>query len=374
MRRWLATVKKEMRQFMRDRLLLALIAFVYTGDVIMCTYALSFEVRHLRMAIADLDRTPLSARLIERFTSTEYFSEAYALQSTGGIDRLLDGGEADLALVIPSGFSADMLSGRDSSVQVLLSGMNGNTANAARGYAAAIVGGFSHDAMVAQAQRLGITGNLPEVSLEQRIWYNPELQFRYFMVISMIVLAGLIVGIVTAAAGLVREKESGTIEQLVVTPLASHELILAKAAPPLLVGLLLLGPSFAIAAWFGVPVVGSVALFVAVTALAFVAFLSLGFLLGAVARNLQQALLLSFFTLFPLMFLSGTVVPLESMPSGMRVLSYASPVRYYMEAALGIFLKGNGLAILWPQFAILAAMGLVLGTAAVLRLRRDLYR
>jgi ABC-2 type transport system permease protein len=252
--------------------------------------------------------------------------------------------------------------------------MNGNTANAARGYAAAIIEGFSHDAMVAQAQRLGFTGNLPEVSLEQRIWYNPELQFRYFMVISMIVLAGLIVGIVTAAAGLVREKESGTIEQLIVTPLASHELILAKAAPPLLVGLLLLAPSFAIAAWFGVPVVGSVALFVAVTAVAFVAFLSLGFLLGAVARNLQQALLLSFFTLFPLMFLSGTVVPLESMPSGMRALSYVSPVRYYMEAALGIFLKGNGLAILWPQFVILAAMGLVLGAAAVMRLRRDLYR
>ena len=374
MRRLLATVKKEMRQFLRDRLLLALIAFVYTGDVIMCTYALSFEVRHLRMATVDLDRTPLSAQLIERFTSTEYFSEAYALQSTDAIDRLLDGGKVDLALVIPPGFSGDVLSGKDSGVQVLLSGMNGNTANAARGYAAAIVGGFSHDAMVAQAQRLGFTGSLPEVGLEQRIWYNPELQFRYFMVISMIVVAGLIVGIVTAAAGLVREKESGTIEQLVVTPLASHELILAKAAPPLLVGLLLLVPSFAIAAWFGVPVVGSVFLFVAVTALASLAFLSLGFLLGAIARNLQQALLLSFFALFPLMFLSGTVVPLESMPSGMRLLSYASPVRYYMEAALGIFLKGNGLAILWPQFAILAAMGLALGAAAVVRLRLNLYR
>ena len=374
MKRWLVTVKKEMRQFLRDRLLLALIAFVYTGDVIMCTYALSFEVRHLRLVTVDQDRTPLSARLIERFTSTEYFYLADSLQSPQAVDRLLDSDKADLALVIPPGFSADMLAGRDANVQVLLSGMNGNTANAARGYAAAIVGGFSHDAMLAQAQRAGFSGRLPEVSLEQRIWYNPELQFRFFMVISMIVVAALMVGIVTAAAGLVREKESGTIEQLVVTPLGSHELILAKATAPLVVGLLLLGPSFAVAAWFGVPVVGSVFLFVAVTALALIAFLSLGFLIGAVARNLQQALLLSFFTLFPLMFLSGTVVPLESMPAGMRVLSYASPVRYYMEAALGIFLKGNGFAILWPQFAVLAGMGAAIGAAAVVRLRRDLYR
>ena len=374
MKRWLATVKKEMRQFMRDRLLLVLIAFVYTGDVILCTYALSFEVRHLRVATVDLDRTPLSARLIERFTSTEYFSGAYSLESLRTVDRLLDQGKADLALVIPRGFSSDVLAGKDASVQVLLSGMNGNTANAARGYATAIVGGYARDAMVAQAQRMGFSGRLPEVSLEQRIWYNPQLQFRYFMVISMIVVAALMVGVVTAAAGLVREKETGTIEQLVVTPLASHELILAKAAPPLLVGLVLLAPSFAIAAWFGVTVAGSAALFVVVTALALVAFLSLGFLLGAVARNLQQALLLSFFTLFPLMFLSGTMIPLESIPAGMRALSYASPVRYYMEAALGIFLKGNGLAILWPQLAILATMGLALGTAAVVLLRRDLYR
>ena len=374
MKRWLAAVRKEIRQFMRDRLLLALIAFVYTGDVVMCTYALSFDVRHLRTAIVDLDRTPLSARLVERFISTEYFSDSFRLDSAGAIDPLLDHGRIELALVIPSGFSGDVLSGRNASVQVLLSGMNGNTANAARGYAASIVGGYARDSMVAQAQRMGFTANLPEVSLEQRIWYNPELQFRYFMVISMLVIASLIVGIVTAAAGLVREKESGTIEQLVVTPLRSHELILAKAAPALLVGLLLLIPSFGIAAWFDVPFEGSVALFVAATAIAFVAFLSLGFLLGALAKNLQQALLLSFFTLFPLMFLSGTIVPLESMPSAMRWLSYASPVRYYMEAALGIFLKGNGITILWPQLAALAAMGIALGAAAVMRLRRDLYR
>lgn len=374
MRRWLACVKKELRQLARDRLLLALIAFIYSGDIVMCTYALSFDVRNLRMVVVDEDRTPVSARLVERFTSTEYFVVVSSSDSTAQVNRALDSGRADLALVIPPDFSRKALSGADSSVQVLLGGMNANTANAARSYAATIVAGYAHDAMVAQARQAGFTASLPEVSLEQRIWYNPELQYRYFNVISMIVVAGLMVGLVTAAAGLVREKEAGTMEQLQVTPLRSLELILAKATPPLLLGVFLLGPSFVVAAWFGVPVMGSAALFVAVAALAFVAFLSLGFLIGALARNLQQALLLSFFALFPLMFLSGTVSPVESMPAAMRALSYASPVRYYMEAAIGIFLKGNGVAILWPQMAMLLAMALALGGFAVVRLRRALYR
>ena len=374
MRRLLAAVRKEWRQFLRDRLLLALIAFVYTGDVVMCTYALSFDVRNLRMATVDLDRTAASMRLIERFTATQYFLPSYFPDSIAAIDPLLDAGKADLALVIPEGFSRDLSAGKSSQVQLLLSGMNGNTANAARGYASSIVATYSADMLLMHARSAGIPAAYPDVAVEQRIWYNPQLEFRYFMVISMIVVAALIVGVVTAAAGLVREKETGTIEQLIVTPLRSHELIAANAFPPMAVGLLLLLPSFAIAAWFGVPLQGSAGLFVAFTAVALLAFLALGFLLGAVSRNLQQALLLSFFTLFPLMFLSGTVVPLESMPLGMRALSFASPVRYYMEAALGIFLKGSGIAILWPQLLALAAFASLLAAASVLVLRRTLYR
>ena len=374
MRRLLAAIRKEWRQFLRDRLLLLLIAFVYTGDVVMCTYALSFDVRNLRMATVDLDRTQDSLRLVERFTATEYFVPSHFPASIAAIDPLLEAGRADVALVIPEGFSRDLAAGRSPQVQLLLSGINGNTASAANGYATAIVTAFSAEAIQAQARNAGLAARYPDVALEQRIWYNPQLEFRFFMVISMIVVAALMVGVVTAAAGLVREKETGTIEQLVVTPLRSHELIGAKAFAPLAVGLVLLLPSFAIARWFGVPLRGSAALFISVTALALLAFLSLGFLLGAVARNLQQALLLSFFTLFPLMFLSGTVVPLESMPVGMQALSFASPVRYYMEAALGIFLKGSGIAVLWPQFLALALFAAVLAAASVLVLRRTLYR
>jgi ABC-2 type transport system permease protein len=206
-----------------------------------------------------------------------------------------------------------------------------------------------------------------------RIWYNPQLEFKRFMAISMLVTAGLAAGIITAAAGLVREKETGTIEQLIVTPLRARELILAKATPPFVVGMLALVPALLVAKGFGVPLSGSLPLFVAASALALAAFLAIGFFIGTLARTLQQALLLTFFVLFPLMFLSGTIVPLESTPAAMRALSYLSPVRYYMEVALGILLKGVGLEVLWPQFAALASTAVVLGAWSIARLKRHLY-
>lgn len=373
MRRLAAALRKEFRQFLRDRLVVVLVVFLYTAEIAMCSMALSFDVRNLRLAVYDGERSQVSARLVERFTATEYFGELIPAASPRELDRLLDGARADLALVIPPGFAQDLAAGRSPEVQVLLSGVDSNTANAARGYAAAIVGRFARELRMEQAARLGGAPTLPAVVAEMRVWYNPQLEFKRFIAISMLVTASLTAGLITAAAGLVREKESGTIEQLVVTPLRSHELILAKAAPPFAVGMLALGPGLLIAKGFGVPMAGSVVLFFAASALALAAFLAIGFFIGTLAQTLQQALLLTFFVLFPLMFLSGTMVPLESTPLAMRALSYLSPVRYYMEIALGILMKGVGLEVLWPQLAALAATAAVLGAWSVARLKRHLY-
>jgi len=373
MRRLAAAVRKELRQFLRDRMVVGLIVFLYTAEIAMCTIALSFDVRNLKLAIYDADRSQLSARLVERFTATDYFGEAVPAASLADIERMLDAGRADLALVIPPDFAESAATGREPQMQVLLSGINSNTASAARGYATAIVGGFAREFMLAQALRQGATPALPGVRAEMRIWYNPQLEFKRFMAISMLVTAGLAAGIITAAAGLVREKETGTIEQLVVTPLRARELIIAKAAPPFVVGMLALVPALLVAKGFGVPLSGSLALFVVASALALASFLAIGFFIGTLAQTLQQALLLTFFVLFPLMFLSGTIVPLESAPLAMRALSYLSPVRYYMEVALGILLKGVGLEVLWPQFGALAATAAVLGAWSIARLKRHLY-
>lgn len=373
MRRLAAAFRKESRQFLRDRLLLLLVFFVYTGDVVMCTIALSFDVRDLKLAFYDGDRTQLSGRLVERFTATPYFGDLVPAASLRDVDRILDADQADLALVIPPGLAQDVAAGRSPAVQVLLSGVNSNTASVARGYATTIVDGFAHDVLAEQAARRGGATELPGVRAQTRIRYNPQLEFRHFMAISMIVIAGLMVGVITSAAGLVREKESGTIEQLVVTPLRSHELILAKSAPPFIVGMLALAPSLVIAKAFGVPLAGSLALFVAASAIALASFLAIGFFVGTLAETLQQALLLAFLVLFPLMFLSGTIVPMESAPLALQWLSYLSPVRYYMEIALGILLKGVGADVLWPQIAALAASGGLLTVASVIRLRKRLY-
>ncbi|HEY3328007.1 MAG TPA: ABC transporter permease [Novimethylophilus sp.] len=370
MTRALACVKKEFLQFSRDRMLLLLIFWLYTAEVIMCTHALSFEVRNLHLAVYDQDRTQLSQKLVERFTATEYFGKRFLVDSPRQIDALLDAGRADMGIVIPPDFSDKVGKGRTAEVQLILSGVNSNTANAARGYAGAIVAGFSHELMVQSLQQRGIQARLPEVVPRMRIWYNPELKFRYFMVVSMIVLAGFMVGVINTAASLVREKETGTIEQLMVTPLRRHEIVLAKLVPTLSIGLVLLFPSLLIARWFGVPMEGSVALFFLASAISLIASMGIGIFVSTFARNLQQALLVSFFVLFPVMFLSGTIVPVESMPQFLQYLSLLSPVRYYMEISLGIFLKGVGLDILWPKFAMLFLFGATLFLWSLVRLRR----
>jgi len=345
MRRLQAIVRKEFLQLLRDRLLVGLIFYIYTADVLLCTYALSFDVRNLTLAVYDQDRTAVSLALVERFTSTEYFGKLVVARTPAEVDRALDSGTADLALVVPPDFGREVGAGRATQVQVLLSGVNSNTASVARAYAQAIVDGFAHDRLRAQAQAQGLRLELPEIRALTRVWYNPALEFRYFMVISMIVVAALLVGVISTAASFVREKETGTVEQLVVTPLRRWEIALAKSLPPLALGMVALMPGLAIAAWVGVPI-------------------------ATFARNLQQALLIAFFVLFPVMFLSGTIVPVESMPAAMQALSAASPIRYYLEIALGTLLKGVGWSVLWPQLAVLGAMGVGLYAVSLLRLRR----
>lgn len=373
MHRIRATIRKEFLQFSRDRMLMVLILWTYTIEVVLCVYALSFDVKNLKLAVYDQDRTQMSQRLIERFTSTEYFTMAFFASDSGKIERLLDAGKADMGMIIPPDFSDRVSRGREAGVQILLSGTNSNTANMARSYATAILGGFSRDILAAYLMKKGLVGDVPEVEPRVRIWYNAELTFRYFMVISMIIVAGFMVGVVHTAATIVREKETGTIEQIMVTTLRKHELILAKMVPTITVGLLALFPSLLIALWFKLPMRGSIPLFFLASAVNLFTSMGIGVYISTIARNLQQALLLSIFILFPVMFLSGTLVPIESMPLALQYLTLLSPLRYYMEISLGIFLKGIGLEILWQKFALLFAMGALIFTASLYRLRRRIY-
>lgn len=365
--RFRALVRKELTQFLRDRIMIFLVLFLYTGEVVMCTAALSFDVRNLPTAVVDFDQSAASRQLLERFQSSGYFDIEHIATRERELASLLDRGESLAAIVIPPRFSADVTAGRATTVQLVLDGSNANTASVAQGYAQSIIQNYALEQGLAAPLRVA-----PSIDYRPRIWYNSELRYAYFMVLSMIALAGMLVGVITSAASIVREKESGTIEQMMVTPIRSGEMMLAKMLPTLLVGLLALVPSLLIAAWFGVPMRGSVTLFFIFSAVFLVSSMGVGILIASFAQTLQQALLVSFFALFPIMFLSGTLVPAESMPPALQYLSELSPLTHYMEAVLGIFLKGVGLEILWHPLAIMVAIGALLLGCSLLSFKRHL--
>lgn len=358
--RLLGLLRKEMTQFLRDRVMLVLFLWLYTAEVVICALALSFEISQMPLAVVDLDHTPASRALVASFLTTDTFALAGRPTMSEATDWL-QSGRAKAALVVPQGFERRLARGRTASVQILLDGTNSNVAAQARGYALQIISRFR------PAQHASFGGAVPVV----RVWYNPDQSFTSFIVLSMIALAALMVGVFHPAASIVREKEAGTIEQLRVTPIGTAELFAAKVAPTIAIGLLSVFPSLLIAWWFGVPLRGSLLLFLALTVLFLLSAVAIGVLVAAVSETLQQALLLSFFGLFPMLFLSGTIVPVESMPAFLQTVSQASPVRHYLDIMLGLFLKGTGFGDLWPHALALVAIGVPLFAIAALIFRRS---
>jgi ABC-2 type transport system permease protein len=301
--------------------------------------------------------------LAEQFLVSAAFDSAGRPETSAEAAAWLQSGRARVALVIPETFQRSLARGDRAGIQLLLDGTNSNVAAQARSNALGIVVQFNAPPT---ANAHAAAGAVPIV----RVWYNSNQSYTPFVVLSMIALAALMVGMIHPAASIVREKESGTIEQLRVTPIGRAELFVAKTLPTMLIGLISVYPSLLIVWWFGVPLRGSLAVFMALTALFLVSAVALGVLIAAFSTTLQQALLLSFFVLFPTMFLSGTIAPVESMPEVLQALSLASPLRHYMDVILGVFLKGAGIDVLWPQALALLFIGSLLFTVAALVFRR----
>ena len=353
---------KEFIQFFRDRVILILILWLYTVEVIICTYALGLDLRHLPLAVMDKDNTSVSRQLVSALTSGDFFDLVGHPGDMAAAEDWLQAGRARVVLAIPEDFTRKLQRAETPQLQVLLDGSNANTAATARNYVM----------LALQSLQAGAAPDTaPPARAEIRVWYNPDLTYTRFMVLSMIALAALMVGVIHPAATIVREKEVGTIEQLRVTPIRTGELFLAKTIPTLFMGTLSVFPSLLIVWWFGVPLRGSLALFVVLTALFLLSAIGIGALIAAICRTMQQALLLAFFGLFPIMFLSGTLAPVASMPAFLQQLSLGSPLRYYMDVILGIFLKGTGMAELWPQALALIFIGATLYVLAAFIFRRN---
>ncbi len=361
MHRILGLIKKELIHFYRDPIVGGLILYHFTICIVLCGYSFLLQADHLRLTVYDMDRSLLSRELIGRFLSTEFFDLDRYAGSMAEVGERLDRAEARAALIIPSDFSRSLMSGDAADVQYLADGSDGNQAGQGQGYATGIISKFNQQFTLEQLNREGHqVASLPGISNSVRPIFNQGMREIYFVVVSHILVAGVIGGLLLSSTAVVREKERGTIDQLLVTPTRSVELLLAKCIAPLLICLLATTSSFLVVAWFDVPCRGSVLVFFVFMTLFLISMIGIGILIGSVCNNMLQTVLLSFAVWFPGVFLAGVGTPVENMLPAVQNIANIMPSTHFMVAINGIFQKGQGFADLWPE-------GLkLLGTGALL--------
>lgn len=366
---------KELIELKRDRWMRFHLLVPPLLQMLVFGYAATFEVFHVSTVILDHDHSQESRDLIERFAANGRFTISGMARTENDVTRDLNDGTASVAITIQPGFSELLRQGVTAPVQVSVDGTNSNTALIALGYVNVIAQGFAQDYAQNLAGRTaqGLALHQVEVSLEQRPWYNPDLNGRWFFVPGVIGTVTMIMVINLTAFAVVREREVGTLEQIMVTPIRPHEFILGKTVPFFLVGL---GEVTLIAIfgvfWFDVPFVGNPLALLVGTSLFLLSSLAVGLLISTLCRTQQQAFATNFFVINPLFILSGFAFPIASMPVLLQWLSYVNPLRYYLVIIRATFLKGVGFSILWPEFSALAVIGTVLLSASVLRFRKSL--
>ena len=374
MKTLLAIIRKEFIQLRRDPRLLMVVFVSPVVQLLLLGFAVSLDVRDVPSVVCDLDRSAASRELLDGFLNSGYFSVAARVERIGEIDRFLDRGEAAIAFVIPRGFANDLAGGRKASVQIIADGSESQSATIGVNYAAAITGRYSQRIVLdALVRRRGGGPGPAIVDPEVRVWYNPELRSRNFLVPGILALILMIMTTALGAVAVVREKEMGTMEQLIVTPIRPYQLIVGKLLPFVLIGLVDITVVLAVAKWgFLIPVRGSVPLLYALSLAYLLNTLGFGLFISTISRTQQQAMFSTILIVLPMMLLGGFVFPIENMPGVFRVLTYAVPIRYYFVIIRGIMLKGAGFAELWPQAAALAGIGVLVLALSVARFRKKL--
>ena len=370
MQRLRCLVRKEFQELRMNPRLFGLVIIAPIIQLTMLGYAATTDVRDVPLAIADGDRSQASRELIARFEASPNFTLVDTVTTVAEIDDMLERGTASLALSIPAGYGEYIRGGQPVRVQIIADGTDSNSTNVALGYAASLIGGYAQDLVEASGRQQGASGS--PIDARIRVWFNPELESRHFMIPGVLALILLIITANLAAMAIVREKELGTLEQLNVTPLRRWELIVGKLLPYGLIALIDVLLVVAVAVlWFEVPLRGSFFLLFALSLLYALCTLSLGLFISTVSETQQQAMMTAtFFFLTPMIYLSGFIFPIENMPAVIQPLTYLIPLRYFLIIVRGIFLKGIGLDLLWPQAAALTAWGSVVLTLAVLRSRK----
>jgi ABC-2 type transport system permease protein len=365
-------MRKEVRQIRRDTRSLVFMIFIPAFLLIVYGFALNFDVKHIPLAVVDLEGSRLSRELAERFRTTEYFDVKATLDRTGDIDDLMAREKIKAALVIPPTFSEDLLAGRSPSVQFLLDGANAMSGTTAAGYAAAILQSYSQRTTLEALEKRGAGGVTLPLATEVRVWYNPELRSARFLLPGLMAFILMVILTTSTAFSIVREKERGTMEQIAVSPLPASALIAGKLVPYVVISLLsahlVLGLGWAL---FGVGVKGNYLLLLLGMVLFLVSGLGQGILISAITRTQQVAFLLSVLTtILPTFILSGFIFPIRNMPLVVRLVTHLVPARYFLVVLRSIILKGAGLPAFWEQMLLLAAFAASILALSVILLRR----
>jgi ABC-2 type transport system permease protein len=367
-------IRKEFIQALRDPRLRLLVVLPPLIQLIIYGYAITFDLKHIITAVFDEDRSQESRELINRFAATEYFDLRYQVNHPHRLTQLMDRSQITLALRISPYFSENLRADRPATVQLIIDGADSNTALVVSRYAGTILTDYFQELLRQRLREKGLGGPLSmPVVIEPRVWFNANLISRYTYVPGVIAMVVMLVSLMLTALSVVREKELGTMEQLLVTPLRPLEFILGKTIPFVVISLadVVLVTLVGIF-WFEVPFRGHLmVLFLGVIFFLFNS-VGMGLLISTVSTTQQQAMMAGTFFLTPAVMLSGLVFPIPNMPVAVQYLTFLNPLSYFIVIIQDVFLKGVGLAVLWPQLAGLALLGGALLTLSVLRFQERL--
>lgn len=365
---------KEFIQTFRDPKMMGIIFMMPIVQVLVFGYAVTTDVRHVKTAVHDLDNSVVSRELISRFEKSGYFDIVEYVEHDNRATEMIDRDEVKAVLRMNKGFGDALRAGRTAELQVIVDGTDSNTAGIVLDYSSKISLRFSQEVLITRFTRIrGLAQKPGHVTLETRAWFNENLESRNFYVPGVIAIIVMLITLMLTSMAVVREKEIGTMEQIMVTPIRPFEFILGKTVPFALIGyadvvLITVIGVF----WFEVPIRGSLPLLFGATSLYLMTTLGVGLLISTVSSTQQQAMMSTFFFYFPAVLLSGFMFPISNMPTVIQWLTYLNPLRYFLVIIRGVFLKGVGLEILWPQMAALAIMGVLTLWMAASRFQKTL--
>jgi ABC-2 type transport system permease protein len=365
---------KEFIQVFRDPRMRTVIFVIPCMQVLVIGYAVSTDVKHVATAVLDRDNSTSSRELVARFVESGYFDVVANVDNDRQARDLIDRGQVSVLLQFDHGFAADLRAGRTARLQVIVDGTDSSTASIEFSYANKIATAYSSQVLTQRIENaLGPAGRSGSVDLRTRAWFNDNLESRSFFVPGVLVIVVTLATLVLTSMAVVREREIGTMEQIMVTPITPGEFILGKTVPFALIGFVdvilvaLIGVF-----WFEVPIRGNPLLLLLGTAAYMLTALGVGLLISTLSQTQQQAMMITFFFFFPAMLLSGFAFPIANMPAPVQWLTLLNPLRYYLTIVRSVFLKGVGLEVLWPQVLTLFAMGLVTLELAIRRFHKTL--